>query len=86
MGVGYADSGNDIAVLSSPIDSILVANAEVEVKQEAKALADKAGNANHLYIVQGGFFGMNGNYSGGMLEGIAHYHPESVSLKGLDGA
>ena len=27
-----------------------------------------------LYLAQGGFLGMNGNYSAGILEGIAHYY------------
>jgi hypothetical protein len=29
-----------------------------------------------LYVAQGGYLGMNGNYSAGILEGLAHYWPE----------
>ncbi len=69
------DSGNDLEVLVSPIPAVLVANARPEVKQQAVLLAEQAGFETRLYIAQGGFLDMNGNYRGGMLEGIAHYHP-----------
>lgn len=65
------DSGNDLDVLLSDIPSVLVANADAEVKARA-AKADPAA----LYIAQGDFLGMNGNYSAGILEGAAHYWPE----------
>ena len=63
------DSGNDLDVLLSEIPSVLVANADEEVKNRAMA-ADK------LYIAKGGYLGMNGNYSAGILEGVAHYWPQ----------
>jgi hypothetical protein len=69
------DSGNDLEVLGSPIPAVLVANALAEVKLEATRRSHQAGCADRLYIARGGFRGMNGNYRGGMLEGIAHYHP-----------
>ncbi|CAG0941696.1 Mannosylfructose-phosphate phosphatase [Candidatus Brocadiaceae bacterium] len=65
------DSGNDLAVLISHIPSVLVANADDNVRQQAQQQA----NPEHLYCARGDFFGMNGNYSAGILEGIAHYHP-----------
>jgi sucrose-6F-phosphate phosphohydrolase len=65
------DSGNDLDVLMSDIRSVLVANADAETKQRAaKASADA------LYVAKGGYLGMNGNYSAGILEGAAHYWPE----------
>jgi sucrose-6F-phosphate phosphohydrolase len=67
------DSGNDIEVLVSPIRAVLVANAQPQVREEAVRLAAAGGHSDRLYIANGGFLGMNGNYSGGMLEGIAHY-------------
>lgn len=70
------DSGNDLDVLASPIPSVLVANAQPEVKEQAAAMARDAGYEEQLYIARGGFRGMNGNYRGGILEGVAHYHPE----------
>ena len=69
------DSGNDLEVLASPIPAVLVANARPEIKQQAALLAAQAGCTRQLYIARGGFLAMNGNYRGGMLEGIAHYHP-----------
>lgn len=64
------DSGNDLDVLLSGIPSVLVANANAQVKSlVANASPDT------LYVAQGGYLGMNGNYSAGILEGVAHYHP-----------
>lgn len=77
------DSGNDIEVLASPIPAVLVANSQHEVQQLARKLADANGQGDRLYIAGGDFMGMNGNYAAGALEGIAHYHPESVSWMGL---
>lgn len=65
------DSGNDLDVLMSGIPAVLVANADAEVKKMS-ADADK----DTFYIAKGGYLGMNGNYSAGILEGIAHYLPE----------
>lgn len=75
------DSGNDIAVLLSPIKSILVANASPEFKAEVKEQINKNASFAHLYIACGGYLNMNGNYVAGILEGINHYFPE---LKLLD--
>ena len=74
------DSGNDLPVLASSIPSVLVANAMPSVAQEALAAAEAAGHRNRLYLARGNFLGMNGNYSAGILEGVAHYHPELLEL------
>jgi len=66
------DSGNDLDVLLSDIPAVLVANADPEIK--ADLAREKRGA---LYIAQGGYLGMNGNYSAGILEGIAHFWPEA---------
>ncbi len=71
------DSGNDLPVLASAIQSVLVANADSEVIEQAQAQARQQGTMKALYLAQGGFLGMNGNYSAGILEGIAHYHPDT---------
>jgi sucrose-6F-phosphate phosphohydrolase len=74
------DSGNDLDVLLSSIPAVLVANADEEVK----GLAAKA-HKDTLYIAGGGYLGMNGNYSAGILEGVAHYLPEvDTWLHGLN--
>jgi len=65
------DSGNDLDVLTSDIHSVLVANADAETKQRAAQAS-----ADALYVARGGYLGMNGNYSAGILEGAAHYWPE----------
>ena len=71
------DSGNDLPVLASAIQSVLVANADREVVEQAKTQALQQGTMAALYLAQGGFLGMNGNYSAGILEGVAHYHPDT---------
>lgn len=72
------DSGNDLEVLTSPIPSVLVANANAEFKAEVRELAKLNGHGADLYLAHGGLFEMNGNYSAGILEGIAHYHPHTL--------
>lgn len=69
------DSGNDLEVLASEIPAVLVANARPEVAEKAEAMAAAAGNAAKLYLARGDRQGMNGCYSAGILEGIAHYYP-----------
>lgn len=72
------DSGNDLEVLCSDIQSVLVANATSEVRQQALSLAADNGSASQLYLAQGGFLDMNGHYAAGILEGIAHYLPQTI--------
>ena len=50
------------------------------VAEDARAAAEAFGNSEALYLAKGGFLGMNGNYSAGILEGVAHYHPKMVEL------
>lgn len=69
------DSGNDIEVLASPVAAVLVANSQPEVRELATLLANENGFADRLYIARGNFYGMNGNYTAGILEGIVHYFP-----------
>ncbi len=69
--VFVGDSGNDLDVLLSDIPSVLVANADEEMKGRV-AHANPAA----LYVAKGGYLGMNGNYSAGILEGAAHFWPE----------
>ncbi len=71
------DSGNDLPVLTSELQGILVANAQDQVREEAERLARAAGHEGQLYLAHGGFLGMNGNYCAGVLEGLAHYIPRT---------
>jgi sucrose-6F-phosphate phosphohydrolase len=74
------DSGNDLSVLTSPIPAVLVGNAQEAVVLAAKEGAAAAGQAHRLYHAQGGFLGMNGCYSAGILEGLAWYYPALVPV------
>ena len=65
------DSGNDLDVLLSNIPAVLVTNADPTLKAQ---LADAPGDS--LYLARGGHLGMNGNYSAGILEGLAHYRAD----------
>lgn len=65
------DSGNDVDVLASDIQAILVANADAETKAWASRF-----KSDSLYVAKGGLLGTNGNYCAGILEGIVHYWPD----------
>ncbi len=71
------DSGNDLPVIASSVPSVLVANADIAVVEQAKTQALQQGTMQAFYLAQGGFLGMNGNYGAGILEGVAHYHPDT---------
>jgi hypothetical protein len=71
------DSGNDIPVMVNSIQSVLVANAAEGVRSQAIQQARERGTLDTLYLARGNFEGMNGNYSAGILEGLAHYIPET---------
>jgi hypothetical protein len=76
------DSGNDLDVLLSPIQSILVANAHPDVKERVQASLLTRKNSVSIYLAQGGFCNMNGNYSAGVLEGVHHYAPDIYQCLG----
>lgn len=73
------DSGNDLPVLTSPIHSVLVANATNEVREQALQLATAQGTQDALYLANGTLLNMNGNYSAGILEGCVHYMPATLA-------
>jgi sucrose-6F-phosphate phosphohydrolase len=73
------DSGNDLDVLVSSIPSVLVANATPEVKEQARFEVLEQGTQAAFYQAVGGFQGMNGCYSAGILEGVAHYHSALIA-------
>lgn len=68
------DSGNDLPVLTGPFRAVLVANATEDVRREA---VRRAAN-DRLHLARGGLFGMNGAYAAGILEGLAHFFPETA--------
>ena len=71
------DSGNDLPALTSGLQAVLVRNARDEVRREALELIAATGTPERLYLAEGGFHGFNGNYAGGVLEGLAHFRPET---------
>ena len=71
------DSGNDLSVLASPIPSVLVANADEQTRLAAINQVALNQRPQSLYLARGHYMGMNGNYSAGILEGVAHYLPEA---------
>jgi len=74
------DSGNDLDVLTSGLQTILVKNATEDIRKEAiKNLSEKK-LTNRLYLPKGNFFGMNGNYAAGAMEGLVHFIPETGEL------
>ncbi len=77
------DSGNDLEVLESELPSVLVANATAEVRQQACARAAEQGHAGQLYLAHGGFMGMNGCYTAGILEGVAYFRPTLIPWMGF---
>lgn len=77
------DSGNDLPALTSGLPAVLVRNARAEVREEALRAVTERGLRDRLYLASGGFHSMNGNYSAGVLEGVAHFHPVAEEWMGL---
>jgi HAD superfamily hydrolase (TIGR01484 family) len=73
------NSGNDLDVLSSPIPSVLVANAEPEIRKQAIELAEVYNCTDSLYVAQSGNNIFEGNYAEGVLQGINFFYPEFLT-------
>lgn len=76
MTIFAGDSGNDLPVLTSTIQSVLVANADEELKLEAQQLALANGHAEALFLAREDSSPLGGNYSAGILQGVAHFAPQ----------
>ena len=74
------DSGNDLDVLTSGLQAILVKNARDEVRKEALETLSNKDMRNCLYFPKGNFWGMNGNYAAGVMEGLVHFIPETGEM------
>jgi sucrose-6F-phosphate phosphohydrolase len=70
------DSGNDMPVLVSAVQSVLVDNASDEVKEMALEQVVKNGHRASLYLAKVEYCDMNANYAAGVLEGVGHFSPE----------
>jgi sucrose-6-phosphatase len=73
------DSGNDLDVLTSGMQAILVGNAAPDVRETATDRLKEKGQVARLYLAKGDFHGMNGNYAAGVMEGVVHFFPETAS-------
>lgn len=71
------DSGNDLDALTSNLQAILVKNASKNVRKEAMKILSHKQMTDRLYLARGDFFGMNGNYTSGVLEGLVRFFPET---------
>jgi len=67
-------------VLTSGLQAILVNNATDEVRKEAVERLPGQLRVNCLYLPEGNFYGMNGNYAAGLIEGLVHFIPEIEGL------
>jgi HAD superfamily hydrolase (TIGR01484 family) len=74
------DSGNDLDVLASGLQAIVVKNATEDIRKEAIKKLSEKNLKNRLFLPLGNFFGMNGNYAAGVIEGLVHYIPETGKL------
>jgi sucrose-6F-phosphate phosphohydrolase len=66
------DSGNDIFPLTAGFSGVLVRNADEQLVTRVRQAAD-AHPGLRLYFAQGGFRGLNGFYTSGVIEGAYHY-------------
>ncbi|BBO66108.1 hypothetical protein DSCA_00380 [Desulfosarcina alkanivorans] len=73
------DSGNDLDALTSGLPVILVKNASRDVYQATFDKLKSMGLQERLYLAKGNFMEMNGNYAAGVLEGLAHFFPETAN-------
>jgi sucrose-6F-phosphate phosphohydrolase len=66
------DSGNDIFPLTAGFRGVLVRNADDQLVDNVKR-AEKEIPGLKIYFAKGGFRGLNGYYTSGVIEGAYHY-------------
>lgn len=66
------DSGNDVFPLTAGFSGVLVRNADDQLVSSVKQAIDANPELN-VYFAQGGFKGLNGFYTSGVIEGAYHY-------------
>lgn len=66
------DSGNDIFPLTAGFCGVLVRNADEQLVENVRS-AMAADPQLRVYFANGGYRGLNGYYTGGVLEGAFHY-------------
>jgi hydroxymethylpyrimidine pyrophosphatase-like HAD family hydrolase len=66
------DSGNDVFPLTAGFAGVLVRNADEQLVEKVReAMAENP--SLRVYFAQGGFKGLSGYYTSGVLEGAHHY-------------
>jgi sucrose-6-phosphatase len=66
------DSGNDVFPLTAGFSGVLVRNADDQLVASIKQAMDRNPELR-LYFAKGGFKGLNGYYTSGVIEGAYHY-------------
>ena len=66
------DSGNDIFPLTAGFCGVLVKNADDQLVKTVKEAMNR-NPALKVYFAKGGFRGLNGYYTSGVIEGAYHY-------------
>jgi sucrose-6F-phosphate phosphohydrolase len=66
------DSGNDVFPLTAGFSGVLVRNADDQLVAGVKKAADTYPELK-VYFAKGGFKGLNGFYTSGVIEGAYHY-------------
>jgi sucrose-6F-phosphate phosphohydrolase len=66
------DSGNDVQPLTADFSGVLVRNADEQLVASVNQASD-ANPALKVYFAQGGFKGLSGYYTSGVIEGAFHY-------------
>jgi len=66
------DSGNDIFPLTAGFRGVLVKNADDQLVSNVKEAMTQNPELQ-VYFAKGGFNGLNGNYTSGVIEGAYHY-------------
>jgi FMN phosphatase YigB (HAD superfamily) len=66
------DSGNDIFPLTAGFCGVLVRNADEQLVQDVKMAMERNPDLK-AYFAKGGFKGLSGYYTSGVIEGAYHY-------------
>ncbi|MCB1829969.1 MAG: HAD-IIB family hydrolase [Gammaproteobacteria bacterium] len=66
------DSGNDIFPLTAGFRGVLVRNADEQLVENVKRAMNENADLK-VYFAKGGFRGLNGYYTSGVIEGAYHY-------------
>ena len=66
------DSGNDIFPLTAGFLGVLVRNADDQLVEHVRKVMAETPELD-VYFAKGGFMGLNGYYTAGVLEGADHY-------------